>query len=858
MHDPLAGGQAREPLPCRCRVTERGISNEESDSGIIRDLDCLASLSHPGDERELSARVASLRIAYGEGAAWNIYLESILPHYYRFRHLLPCGVFICPQSMPKEDIRVLVVDASPEASSGRFWREYQEHFQGRRHVSCRFLADHMPAGEERWQDLTRKLGKMDVLVILPPISKQVLRLVSEAAADGCAVACVLPDDPAPPAEAGGPLPSLSRPDSEPDSAVEVFRAADVVIGFSEQAEAAAAEINKRFVQVEQPTALSLPPACAGQTGKHRPLQAGPPESLDLGPAFSWSLETALLAARLHHRTRHKRQGNGRPLVAFFLPCISGTGGGEIQLWRRMEIVRRLGADQLVVISRHGALSEDIQRVGKFLTDKGVEYEFLDSFAFLVTPYGPNMMPTPFEVEDMREFFARHAHRLALVHSLGFVPALGMVCSEFGVPHFVSAYGVDDAYQFPGGRLPFKYGHVVQSDSIRYAKKWSELLGCEWICAREMAPESLFALGLRRLYADPQPPRRSLVFGIVGSLMERKAQLDAIQAPDFLDKSLLERLELHLYGHVDTYPDYGRACRKAQERALRLGAKIVFHGHVTDVNQIYAQTDVLLSVSTFESFPSVIKEAAAAGCLVVASKAGGISEMMVDGVNCLLADSSTPQGIAAAITRTLHGTEQEMLTLRRNAFALALDEFHPRRALHDLALCYTATLTCAGEASAIQATPSAGTGHDEFTTASFEQTPSSYVSVGRSLRYLIKPEHPNWSRLDVQVGTHGRSVKGTLMVEILSENGEIQRHATCNLAEVRDKIWTKLRFMPIPNSHEHQFRVEIRIAGLDKGNRLSLYEANPPEKRLWRLLRRAGFKLRGNSPHCRLWYNRTLP
>ena len=35
--------------------------------------------------------------------------------------------------------------------------------------------------------------------------------------------------------------------------------------------------------------------------------------------------------------------------------------------------------------------------------------------------------------------------------------------------------------------------------------------------------------------------------------------------------------------------------------------------------------------------------------------------------------------------------------------------------------------------------------------------------------------------------------------------------------------------------------------------ISLYESNPPERKLYRLLRRIGVELQGNSLYCRSWH-----
>ncbi|HET7745741.1 MAG TPA: glycosyltransferase [Vicinamibacteria bacterium] len=407
------------------------------------------------------------------------------------------------------------------------------------------------------------------------------------------------------------------------------------------------------------------------------------------PAVSWVNETGILAADLHRKTRHKRGDDGRPTIAFFFPCVLGTGGGEIQLWRRFEVAQRLGFRLLVVMAKAWEGTPDAERVCRYLAERGVDYEFVTYNAFYVTPETDDILPTAHEMDSLREFFRRRAAEISLAHSLAFLPAVGQACSEFGIPHVASIYGVADDYQIPSGRLPFKYCDLVQSDSIRYARKWASLLHTEWICCRETVPAPVFDLGFERVFmSDGRPPaEKPLVVAMAGTFMARKGHLEAIEAVGLLDDAARRRVELHLYGGVDVYPEYGMACREARDRVRRLGGTVHFHGHVRDVAAIYRGTDVVLSVSTFESFPSAIKEATAAGCLVVASRAGGITEMMVDGANCLLVGVPDRHAIAAALTKILDAPAADLDRIRRAAFTLAREEFHPRRTLHDLALTY---------------------------------------------------------------------------------------------------------------------------------------------------------------------------
>ena len=84
----------------------------------------------------------------------------------------------------------------------------------------------------------------------------------------------------------------------------------------------------------------------------------------------------------------------------------------------------------------------------------------------------------------------------------------------------------------------------------------------------------------------------------------------------------------------------------------MSGSLVLAGWRSDVTPWLAAMDVFVHLSDYEPFGMVIVESMAAGKPVVASAAGGPSEIITDGVNGLLIDPSRPGELAAAITRYL--------------------------------------------------------------------------------------------------------------------------------------------------------------------------------------------------------------
>lgn len=108
------------------------------------------------------------------------------------------------------------------------------------------------------------------------------------------------------------------------------------------------------------------------------------------------------------------------------------------------------------------------------------------------------------------------------------------------------------------------------------------------------------------------------------------------------------------------PEYEEQVRQDIED-YGLQDQVRFHGWVsqTDIMRELANSDLLMVSSLHESLPMVIAEARAAGKLVLASRVGGIPEMMLDQVDGFLFD---------------HANEQDLVDVMRHLYD------HPERAI----------------------------------------------------------------------------------------------------------------------------------------------------------------------------------
>jgi L-malate glycosyltransferase len=88
--------------------------------------------------------------------------------------------------------------------------------------------------------------------------------------------------------------------------------------------------------------------------------------------------------------------------------------------------------------------------------------------------------------------------------------------------------------------------------------------------------------------------------------------------------------------------------RALASRLGLGDRVRFFGHRDDVPELLAQCDIFALPSRSEAMPNGVLEAMAAGLAVVATRVGGIPEVISHGRTGILVPPDQPQALAAAL------------------------------------------------------------------------------------------------------------------------------------------------------------------------------------------------------------------
>lgn len=180
---------------------------------------------------------------------------------------------------------------------------------------------------------------------------------------------------------------------------------------------------------------------------------------------------------------------------------------------------------------------------------------------------------------------------------------------------------------------------------------------------------------RELGLGPDVP----LVGIVGRMfpiknhrlfLDAAAKLRSDPAPQFV-----------LVGDGDLRP-----AMEAHAASLGIGDRTHFLGWRRDIPQICADLDVLVTTSDNEGTPVTIIEGMAAGCPIVATRVGGIPDLVRHGESGLLTPAGDAEQVARAIGRVL-ADPQAAACMAQRGRETALARFSRERLVADMDALY---------------------------------------------------------------------------------------------------------------------------------------------------------------------------
>lgn len=190
----------------------------------------------------------------------------------------------------------------------------------------------------------------------------------------------------------------------------------------------------------------------------------------------------------------------------------------------------------------------------------------------------------------------------------------------------------------------------------------------FIAISNSTADSLRSLGIpeekiRVIYngiRDPVPPTgipardtNSLRIGVGGQMNEHKGQADLVAAFGLL-ATAHPAAELHIFGRGTQ--DYEKELKR-RVGELGLTSRVFWRGYVAERHMIFSDVDIFVVPSRFaEPFGLIAVEAAFFGLPVVASRRGGIPDIIEEGVTGFLVEAENPSQLAERLDELLRNTD----------------------------------------------------------------------------------------------------------------------------------------------------------------------------------------------------------
>jgi glycosyltransferase involved in cell wall biosynthesis len=174
---------------------------------------------------------------------------------------------------------------------------------------------------------------------------------------------------------------------------------------------------------------------------------------------------------------------------------------------------------------------------------------------------------------------------------------------------------------------------------------------------------------------------SFLISCVGTVHENKGQEFLIACLPELRKAI-PNLRIMFAGKCDV------KYRGRLESALAAddcAGMVEFLGPRQDAMTLIYAADLLVCASRSEAFPRVVLEAMALTTPVVATRVGGIPEMIIDDETGLLVPPENPQALTAAILK-MNGSQQLRERLADNARERYVDNFSRQRQIREIKTC----------------------------------------------------------------------------------------------------------------------------------------------------------------------------
>lgn len=319
------------------------------------------------------------------------------------------------------------------------------------------------------------------------------------------------------------------------------------------------------------------------------------------------------------------------------PTFGGSGIVATELG--LELANRGHEVHFITYANPIRLDADVERIHYH------EVEVTTYPLFQFPPYSLALASRMAEVAEVYNLDLLHVH-YAIPHSISALLAQQMTAPRKRLPFITTLHGTDitlvgaDRSYFPITKFSIEQSNGVTSVSDYLKARTIEVFGVE----NEIRVLRNF-VNCEIYKPAPAASRREKRLIHISNFRPVKRTLDCIR----ILERVLETIEVDLL-MVGDGPNRGPA--ELLTRQLGLERHVSFLGKQNHVEQLIPRADVLLLPSELEAFGLVALEAMACGVPPVATRVGGLPELVTHGVDGFLEEAGDIEAQAARVTALL--------------------------------------------------------------------------------------------------------------------------------------------------------------------------------------------------------------
>ena len=314
------------------------------------------------------------------------------------------------------------------------------------------------------------------------------------------------------------------------------------------------------------------------------------------------------------------------------------GGGEVSLFELIKNLDSSSFDSVAVFSERGEFYSQV-----------ADLKIVVRVVSMPSLKGPGLFSLPFSVRKLFALIREHDIDVIHANSSRSMIYAGLVGRLARVP-VIWHVRVMDLDPFLDPVLTMLATRIVVN-SAAVAKRFGNYgkVGVihNGVDLKKFNPE----VDGERIREELAIREKEQIVTIVGRLDEWKGHRFFLEAArDILDQ--LQTVRFLVVGDGVLRNELETLCEK-----LSIAEDVVFCGHREDISEVLAVSNVLVSASRAEHFGRVIIEAMAMAKPVVGTRAGGVPEIVVDGLSGILVEPENSEEMAKAVLSLLRDSRQ---------------------------------------------------------------------------------------------------------------------------------------------------------------------------------------------------------